>query len=76
MMTRFKAAIAGLAIGASIPLAGTAEAENVLRWASAGGTQSFDPHAHSETPTKAQLNQVYEKLLDLDSICDWYPRWP
>jgi peptide/nickel transport system substrate-binding protein len=50
-----------------------AAAENVLRWASTGGALSFDPHAHNETPTKAQLNQVYEKLLDLDSNLQLVP---
>jgi peptide/nickel transport system substrate-binding protein len=73
MMTRFKAAIGGLAIGVLISLAGPADAENVLRWASVGGARSFDPHAHNETPTKAQLNQVYEKLLDLDSDLQLVP---
>jgi peptide/nickel transport system substrate-binding protein len=73
MMTRFKGAIGGLAIGVLISLAGPADAENVLRWASVGGARSFDPHAHNETPTKAQLNQVYEKLLDLDSDLQLVP---
>jgi peptide/nickel transport system substrate-binding protein len=66
-MTSLKATIAALAVGVTAAISGPAAAENVLRWASVGGARSFDPHAHNETPTKAQLNQVYEKLLDLDS---------
>jgi ABC-type oligopeptide transport system substrate-binding subunit len=65
VINKIGAALAGLVVASM--LTGPAAAENVLRWASAGGPLSFDPHAHNETPTKAQLNQVYEKLLDLDS---------
>jgi peptide/nickel transport system substrate-binding protein len=44
-----------------------AAAENVLRWASAGGAATFDPHAYDETQTSAQHRQVYEQLIQLDS---------
>jgi ABC-type transport system substrate-binding protein len=46
---------------------GIASAENVVRWASPGGAATFDPHAYDKTPTYAQLVQVYEGLVGLDS---------
>jgi peptide/nickel transport system substrate-binding protein len=52
----------------------TAAAENVLRWASPGGAATFDPHAFDETPTFAQLAQVYEGLVGLDSNLAPAPR--
>jgi peptide/nickel transport system substrate-binding protein len=67
MMIRFEAGIAALAIGIVISLAGPASAENVLRWASAGGALTADPHAYDESPTSAQHRQIYEQLIQLDS---------
>jgi peptide/nickel transport system substrate-binding protein len=74
MMIRFEASIAALAIGIVISLAGPASAENVLRWASAGGAATFDPHAFDEDRTFAQLAQVYEPLIGLDSNLMSAPR--
>jgi peptide/nickel transport system substrate-binding protein len=50
-----------------------ATAENVLRWASAAGALTADPHAYDEVPTHAQLAQVYERLLDFDSNLEVVP---
>jgi peptide/nickel transport system substrate-binding protein len=72
-MTRLSAMIAALAIGVTAAISGPVAAENVLRWASAGGALTVDPHAYNEVPTFAQLNQVYEKLLDLDSNLNLVP---
>jgi peptide/nickel transport system substrate-binding protein len=52
-----------LAAGAATP----AGAENVLRWASATGALTFDPHAANNTPTFAETSQVYEPLVDFNS---------
>jgi peptide/nickel transport system substrate-binding protein len=41
----------------------SARAEIVLRWASAGGALTFDPHGHNVTPTHAIQHQVYEPLV-------------
>jgi peptide/nickel transport system substrate-binding protein len=57
--------IVGVVLFLSCP--GPAAAENVLRWASAGGAATFDPHAYDETQTSAQHRQVYEQLIQLDS---------
>jgi hypothetical protein len=64
-MLSFGCALVGF-IGAVV-LAGPAAAENVLRWASAGGAATIDPHAFDENRTFAQLGQVYEPLIGLDS---------
>jgi peptide/nickel transport system substrate-binding protein len=58
---------AGLIVGIALSVTGPAGAENVLRWASAGGALTADPHAYDETPTSAQHRQVYEQLIQLDS---------
>jgi peptide/nickel transport system substrate-binding protein len=73
-MTRFETAIAAVAIGITISFTGPTRAENVLRWASAGGASTFDPHSFDETPTRAQYQQVYERLLDLDSSLEMTPQ--
>ncbi len=72
-MTRLAATIAALAIGVTAAFSGPAAAKNVLRWASAGGALTVDPHAYNESPTFAQLGQVYEKLLDLNSNLSLVP---
>ncbi|HEX6259877.1 MAG TPA: ABC transporter substrate-binding protein, partial [Woeseiaceae bacterium] len=66
-MTRLLASIATLAIGIMISLAGPTRAENVLRWASAGGVLTFEPHSLDETANSIHFRQVYEPLVDLDS---------
>ena len=45
MMRSYRAFFAGLTIVAVGAAAGPATAENVLRWASAGGAATFDPNA-------------------------------
>jgi peptide/nickel transport system substrate-binding protein len=71
-MSKFSAAVVGLM--AAVVLAAPASAENVLRWASVGGALTADPHAYSESPTSAQLSQVYDVLIGLDSNLELAPR--
>jgi peptide/nickel transport system substrate-binding protein len=71
-MSKFSAAVVGLM--AAVVLAAPASAENVLRWASVGGALTADPHAYSESPTNAQLTQVYDVLIGLDSNLELAPR--
>jgi peptide/nickel transport system substrate-binding protein len=52
--------------------AGSAAGENVLRWASAGGVLTWDPHAIDETPSLVGFRQVYESLVTIDA--DLVPR--
>lgn len=73
-MIRFEAGIAALAIGIVMSLSGPAAGENVLRWASPGGAATFDPHAFDEDRTFAQVGQVYEVLIGLDSNLMLAPR--
>jgi hypothetical protein len=58
-----RAAIVGAAMLAGGPAAG---ADTVLRWASAGGALTFDPHGHDITPTTAIQSQVYEALTQVN----------
>jgi peptide/nickel transport system substrate-binding protein len=53
---------------------GPVAAENVLRWASGGGAATIDPHGYDEGPTFAQLSQVYEGLIGVDSNLALAPR--
>ena len=39
----------------------------MLRWASATGALTFDPHAANDTPTFAETSQVYEPPVDFNS---------
>jgi peptide/nickel transport system substrate-binding protein len=73
-MSGFQPATAAVAVGIMISFASPTSAENVLRWASAGGAATFDPHSFDETPTRAQYQQVYERLLDLDSSLEMTPQ--
>ncbi|MEM9013120.1 MAG: ABC transporter substrate-binding protein [Pseudomonadota bacterium] len=57
----FAAALAAGALAASV-----AQAENVLRWTSAGDALTMDPHAQNEGPTIALNGQVYERLVNRD----------
>jgi peptide/nickel transport system substrate-binding protein len=48
--------------------AGQAAGENVLRWASAGGVLTWDPHGSTtETPSLVGFRQVYEALTIIDA---------
>jgi ABC-type transport system substrate-binding protein len=69
-----KAFFGGLAILAGLAAAGPAAAENVLRWASVGGALTADPHAYDDLQTFAQLRQVYETLVGLDSNLELVPQ--
>jgi peptide/nickel transport system substrate-binding protein len=47
---------------------GQAASENVLRWASAGGVLTWDPHGSTtETPSLVGFRQVYEALTVIDA---------
>ena len=71
-MKRLRYLLSGLTL--FLACASPVAAENVLRWASPGGAATFDPHAYDETPTYAQLAQVYEGLVGLDSNLAPAPR--
>ena len=67
-MIRFEATIAALAIGIVISSAGSAVAENVLRFMGMDATAAtMDPHASVQPETLGATKQVYEALLDVDS---------
>ncbi len=63
----------------SVSMAGAASAET-LRWARAGDSLTFDPHAQNEVPTHTLAHQMYEPLLLRDMAgkiipalaTDWY----
>ena len=60
----------GLAFATALAtiFAGQAGAENVLRWASAGGVLTWDPHGSTtETPSLVGFRQVYEGLTIIDA---------
>lgn len=57
------ATTAAVAVAAS---AGAADAQNVIRWASAGDALTLDPHAQNEGPTTAMLRQMYDTLIERD----------
>jgi peptide/nickel transport system substrate-binding protein len=59
--------IAGLTIGFVLAVTGPAAAENVLRWVSAGGAATADPHALDALSSVAQFVQFYEQLIQYDS---------
>ena len=73
-MRRSTALFAGLAVGIALAIAGPAAAENVLRWASAGGAATADPHALDATSSWAQFVDFYEQLLQYDSNLDLVPQ--
>lgn len=62
-MTFRKTALA-VALGATVLSAGL-QAET-LRWASAGDSLTFDPHAQNHGQTHAMAHQVYDTLIYLD----------
>jgi peptide/nickel transport system substrate-binding protein len=59
--------LTALAIAASITWTGPTTAENVLRWASAGGALTFEPQAYDDVATSAHIRSVYERLVELNS---------
>jgi peptide/nickel transport system substrate-binding protein len=68
MMTRSKAAIAGLTIGIALAVTGPAAAENVLRFTGKDArAATMDPHAYAVEDNKGATYQIYEALLDVDS---------
>jgi peptide/nickel transport system substrate-binding protein len=60
--------IAGLTIGIGLATAGSAAADNVLRFTSlSGGAATMDPHSWYAAENRVATEQVYEALLDIDS---------
>jgi peptide/nickel transport system substrate-binding protein len=72
-MMRLSAVIAALVIALAVTGAKPAQAENVLRWASATEALTFDPHAANHLPTIAENGQVYEPLVDFNSSYEIEP---
>jgi peptide/nickel transport system substrate-binding protein len=64
-MRKLQCSIAGLTL--LLACANPAAAENVLRWASAGGVLTWDPHGTTETPSLVGFRQVYESLTFIDA---------
>ena len=76
-MRSYRAFFAGLTIVAVGAAAGPATAENVLRWASAGGAATFEPGIHTNSAADMRHHgQVYERLLDLDAPLELVPQLP
>lgn len=73
-MASLKATIAALAISVTAAVPGPVAAENVLRWASAGGAGTFDPHSFDEVPSYNQQRLVYESLWDNGSNLEIVPQ--
>ena len=66
-MTRLEMTITALAIVLAISLAGSAAAENVLRWAGSGAPFGFDPHSMTSSFDDTLKDPVYETLIAFDS---------
>jgi peptide/nickel transport system substrate-binding protein len=66
-MRSVKVVALALATTLATTFAGQAASENVLRWASAGGVLSWDPHVIDETPSLVGFRQVYESLATIDA---------
>jgi ABC-type transport system substrate-binding protein len=73
-MKGFKLLLLVLAAFCACFEASPAAAENVLRWASAAGAATLDPHAYDEPQTSAQYRQVYEALIGFDSNLELVPQ--
>jgi ABC-type transport system substrate-binding protein len=73
-MNRHFVRIAGSALILAFATPVPAAAENVLRWASAGGAGTFDPHSFDEIPTENQQWQIYESLSDNGSNLEIVPQ--
>jgi peptide/nickel transport system substrate-binding protein len=72
-MKKFQAIAGAMLIAQIAGVAGPADAENVVRWASATEALTFDPHASSNVPTWAGTRQVYEPLVDFNSSYEIEP---
>ena len=64
-MIRIRTVLIPLAL-LSMCLVASAQAENVVRWATPDPAGSFDPHGHDHLQTYWVLDQVYERLIDYD----------
>ncbi len=72
-MKGFTAIAGALVIALAVATAKPAEAENVLRWASAVEPLTFDPHAAAVGPDHCANSQVYEPLVDFNSSYEIEP---
>ena len=66
-MTRLEMTLTALAIVLAISLAGSAAAENILRWAGSGAPFGFDPHSMTSSFDDTLKDPVYETLIAFDS---------
>jgi hypothetical protein len=55
-MRQFRLLLAALAVLYACLGTSPAAAENVLRWASVGSAQTFDPHAYDDPQTAAPVS--------------------
>ena len=74
LTTTRRTLLAGAAASFAGLRAAPVRAETVLRWASTGGTATFDPHSLISIPAMAQQWQVYERLVDLDASLHTVPQ--
>ncbi len=63
----------GASVAAVALMAGTASAENVLRWTSQGDALTLDPHSQNEGPTNAMNGTIYESLVTRDAAMALQP---
>lgn len=64
---KLKALLLGTAMAATgLAVAAPADAQNVIRWASASDALSLDPMAQNEGPTSQMLVQIYDTLIERD----------
>ena len=73
-MSGSRLSFAGLTIGIVLAVSSPAAAENVLRWASAGGAATADPHALDAISSWAQFVDFYEQLLQYNLNLDLVPQ--
>ena len=66
-MSRFRTVVAGLAVSILLSAAGSAAAENLLRWGNADDAKTADPHSYSDIESDSVMQQIYDTLLALDS---------
>ena len=70
-MSKLKTMVAGCTVAITIAIVVPAKAENVLRWASAGGAATFDPDSLDSAADSRHHGQVYPAFL---TASGWFRR--
>ena len=64
---KLKAVLLGTAMAVTgLTMAAPADAQDVIRWASASDALTLDPHSQNEGPTSQMLIQMYDYLIERD----------